>query len=149
MKRIFFIALIIVVVGTLIAGLAMMMNPTSRVLVNTQATTTPTTVVKDVTTTKSNQNTGSGTFAYQCDEHVSMTLTPSADLKTIAIKSISGNYPPTATLTYIPAKTGVRYEGKGVVLTAHGETITLGEGDSAINCSPAELPDMAPLNFGD
>ncbi|CAN5698832.1 hypothetical protein BH11PAT2_BH11PAT2_05220 [soil metagenome] len=102
-----------------------------------------------VATTTASTTSTLGTYAYHCDEHVSMTLTPSNDAKTMEIKSVGGAYPPTTTLSYIPAKTGVRYEGGKLVLTAHGETVTLGEGDSAINCSPAELPDMAPYNFGD
>ena len=37
----------------------------------------------------------------------------------------------------------------GIVFTARGETVTLGVGDSAINCSPVQKPDEAPFNFGD
>ncbi len=61
----------------------------------------------------------------------------------------NGAYPPASTLMKKTATSGVRYEGNGVTFTAKGETVTLGEGDSAINCSPVPNSDLAPFNFGD
>ncbi|MEK7601733.1 MAG: hypothetical protein AAB480_04345 [Patescibacteria group bacterium] len=92
-----------------------------------------------------------GTYSYECDERVTFTMTPASDMSTIAIAPDSADavYPPAVTLTKKPATSGVRYEGGGVVFTARGETITLGEGDSAINCSPVPNPDSPPFNFGD
>ncbi|MDB5190390.1 MAG: hypothetical protein JWN49_716 [Parcubacteria group bacterium] len=150
MKRIYIILAVVVALSALLTVAYAHLSPGTMVVTNPQATTTPPVSAPVATTSiTQNQNTGYGSYAYQCDEHVGMTLTPAKDLKTMAIKPVGGSYPPATTLTYIPAKTGVRYEGGGVVLTAHGETVTLGEGDSAINCSPAEMPDMAPFNFGD
>jgi hypothetical protein len=78
-------------------------------------------------------------------------MTPSNDMGSIAIAPMTSDaaYPPAATLYKEPSPTGVRYVGGGVLFTARGETVTLGEGDSAINCSPVQDPDLAPFNFGD
>ena len=92
-----------------------------------------------------------GTYSYECDEHVAFTMTPASDMQTIAIapNGATATFPPTATLQKQTATSGVKYVGGGVVFTAHGETVTLGEGESAINCSPLQNSDMAPFNFGD
>lgn len=90
-----------------------------------------------------------GVYSYECDEHVGFTMKPSSDMSSIAIAPTSGAYPPAMTLMKKDATSGVRYEGDGVVFTAKGETVTLGEGDSAITCSPVQNPDEAPFNFGD
>ena len=90
-----------------------------------------------------------GTYAYECDEHVSFEMTPSADLSTIDIKPQGGSYPPAATLKKQVTNTGARYEGGGVVFVAHGESVVLGEGDNALNCSPTPSQTEAPFNFGD
>ena len=92
-----------------------------------------------------------GTYSYECDERVTFTMTPASDMSTIAIAPNSADavYPPVVTLVKKDATSGVRYEGGGVIFTARGETVTLGEGDSAINCSPLQNPDEAPFNFGD
>ena len=91
-----------------------------------------------------------GTYQYECDEHVTFSMTPASDMSSIAIAPTgTGTYPPASTLLKKDAASGVRYEGNSVVFTAHGETVTLGEGDSAINCSPVNNPDEAPFNFGD
>lgn len=104
---------------------------------------------KDAEQGSSQQASDFGTYAYECDEHVAFTMTPSSDMRTIAIRATTGAYPPATTLEQKTASSGVRYEGNGIVMTAHGETVTLGEGDSAINCSPVPSADMAPMNFGD
>ena len=88
-----------------------------------------------------------GSYAYECDEHVKLSITPAADMSFMKIAPVEGGaYPPAVTLMRVGAR---RYEGGGVVFTARGETVTLGEGDSAINCSPVPNPDEAPFNFGD
>lgn len=98
-----------------------------------------------VTTSSQNQ----GTYAYECDEHVQLSMTPSGDMATITVAPIGGAYPPTTTLSSIATSTNNRYEGGGIVFTASGETITLGEGDSAINCSPIPNGNNAPFNWGE
>ena len=91
-----------------------------------------------------------GTYPYECDEHVAFTMTPANDLNTILIQPTTpGSYPPRSVLLRNDTVAGTRYEGNGVIFTARGETVTLGEGDSAINCSPLPNPDEAPFNFGD
>ena len=91
-----------------------------------------------------------GTYAYECDEHVAFTMTPAGDMGSVAIAPTSGGtYPPVATLIKVATASGARYEGGGIVLTARGETVTLGEGESAINCTPVPDTDNAPFNFGD
>jgi len=91
-----------------------------------------------------------GTYQYECDEHVTFSMTPASDMSSIAIApSGTGTYPPASTLVHQTATSGVLYTGNGIVFTAHGETVTLGQGDSVINCSPVPDPDNAPFNFGD
>jgi len=92
-----------------------------------------------------------GTYSYECDEHVSFTMTPSSDMGSIAIAPNGANatYPPAVTLYKEPAPAGVRYVGSGILFTGQGESVTLGDGTSTINCSPVQDPDMAPFNFGD
>ena len=91
-----------------------------------------------------------GTYPYECDEHVTFTMTPSLNLDTILIQPTNpGAYPPRSVLLRNDTFAGTRYEGNGVIFTARGETITLGEGDSAINCSPVPNQNEAPFNFGD
>jgi len=92
-----------------------------------------------------------GTYSYECDERVTFTMTPASDMSTIAIapNSAGAVYPPAVTLVKKDALSGVRYEGGGVIFIARGETVTLNEGDSAINCSPVLSQDSPPFNFGD
>ena len=91
-----------------------------------------------------------GTYPYECDEHVTFTMTPSLNLDTILIQPTNpGAYPPRSVLLRNDTFAGTRYEGNGVIFTARGETITLGEGDSAINCSPLPNSNEPPFNFGD
>lgn len=90
-----------------------------------------------------------GTYAYECDEHVAFEMTPASDLSSVTLKPISGSYPPAATLTKVPTNNGARFEGGGLVLVGHGESLVLGEGDNALNCSPAPSDTEAPFNFGD
>ena len=91
-----------------------------------------------------------GTYNYECDERVTFMMRPASDMSVIQVAATgNGAYPPVSTLVKKEAASGVRYEGNGVVFTARGETVTLGEGDSAINCSPVPSQDEAPFNFGD
>ena len=90
-----------------------------------------------------------GTYAYECDEHVAFVMTPSSNLDTVEISPRGGSYPPASTLKKQVTNNGARYEGNGVVFVAHGEGVVLGEGDSAINCSPVASSTQAPFNFGD
>ena len=91
-----------------------------------------------------------GTYAYECDEHVTFALVPSEDMKTLRVTNSSMSaYPPNTVVTRIPSTSGGVYEGNNLRFVAHGETITLGEGDSTINCSPVPNTELAPLNFGD
>ncbi len=102
-------------------------------------------------TTNIPASTDMGTYEYECDEHVGINLTPTSDMSSIKIgpSNSQAAYPPVETLMKKEATSGVRYQGSTVILTAHGETVTLGEGDSAINCSPVKDPNNAPFNFGD
>jgi hypothetical protein len=90
-----------------------------------------------------------GTYAYECDEHVAFSMTPSSDLKTIRITPVGGAYPPVSTLGRQVTNNGARYEGSGVVLVGHGEGVVLGEGEDALNCTPVVSQTEAPFNFGD
>ena len=90
-----------------------------------------------------------GTYNYECDEHVGFSMTPSADVSSIKIAATGGGaYPPAVTLTKQSSTSGVLYTGGGVTFAGKGETVTLGTGDSAINCSPVADANNAPFNWG-
>ncbi|MDO8514003.1 MAG: hypothetical protein Q7S50_00495 [bacterium] len=90
-----------------------------------------------------------GKYPYECDEHVTFTMTPASDMSSIQVApSNNGTYPPASTLMKKESASGVRYEGNGIVFAGRGETVTLGEGDSAINCSPIPQ-EWGSFNFGD
>ncbi len=118
--------------------------------------TVPSTSTATTTTTTSTATTSAeatprylGMHTYQCDKEVVLTLTPSSDTNFIKIAPVgTATYPPASTLARKASPTGARFEGEGAVLTARGETVTLGEGDSAITCSPIPSSNAAPLNFG-
>ncbi len=91
-----------------------------------------------------------GSYPYECDEHVMMTMSPSSDMKTITISGTDGAaYPPTVTLSKVTADSGAKYQGGEFTFVGKGESVTLTEGDQALNCSPVPNPDAAPFNFGD
>jgi membrane-bound inhibitor of C-type lysozyme len=78
------------------------------------------------------------------------TMTPAADMGTIAIAPVSGAaYPAATTLAKADAASGVRYEGGGYVFTGRGESVTLSENGQTLNCSPVPDAENAPFNFGD
>ncbi len=87
-------------------------------------------------------------YVYECDEHVTFGMTPAAGLDTVYVKPLrGGTYPPEGGLVRDKSAAGVRFEGNGVVMKAYGEMITIGEGDSAINCSPVTAVGITPFNF--
>ena len=91
-----------------------------------------------------------GSYPYECDEHVMMTMSPSSDMKTITISGTDGAaYPPTVTLSKVAADSGVKYQAGEYTFTGKGESVTLAQGDQTLNCSPVANPDAAPFNFGD
>ncbi|MES2225201.1 MAG: hypothetical protein V4480_00130 [Patescibacteria group bacterium] len=143
-----FVILVLVVV---LAFLAVFYLKPLSIAAGTATSTAPAALpIKTTTaTTATTSSANLGTYAYECDEHVIFLMTPAADMSTLKIAPLTGAYPPSSTLIRKTSSSGVRYEGKGVIFTAHGETVTLGEGDSAINCSPVGNPDSAPFNFGD
>ncbi|MDB5188296.1 MAG: hypothetical protein JWO50_816 [Candidatus Kaiserbacteria bacterium] len=105
-----------------------------------------------VTQTEITQATTSPTYSsyqYECDEHVMFTMMPMPDASSIMVAPVGGAYPATSTLVQVATTSGVLYKGNGIVFAAHGETVTLGEGDSAITCSPVPDQNNAPFNFGD
>ena len=129
-------ALAIIIIGLLVWYFLGSTKAASAPMVSQTATTTASTM---------------GTYTYECDEHVGFTMTPSSDMGSIAIapSTVGASYPPAVTLYKEPASSGVRYTGGGVLFNAHGETVTLGEGDSMITCSPTPSQTEAPFNFGD
>lgn len=89
-------------------------------------------------------------YSYECDEHVQFQFSSNNTLSTLYLKPVGASeYPPVSTLVQKQTTSGVRYEGNGIVLTGKGESVTLGEGDNALHCSPVLVKDEAPLNFGD
>jgi|GEM_PF-6881443 len=91
-----------------------------------------------------------GSYSYECDEHVTFVMTPASDMASILIEPLNNPaYPPTVTLKREESVAGARYEGDGIRFVGHGETVTLNEGESMINCSPIPMPGEAPFNFGD
>jgi hypothetical protein len=96
---------------------------------------------------------GFGTYAYECDEHVTFTMSPTSDMSSITITPSNGAaYPPASTLAHKGAGPhgGQMYEGNGVTFTGKGESVTITSARSApLNCSPVADPNNAPFNFGD
>ncbi len=93
-----------------------------------------------------------GTYAYECDEHVTFTMTPADEMASIAIApSNGGAFPPASTLTYVSrTDAGQVFSGNGITFTAKGESVTLASaGSEPLNCSPVPSQDSAPFNFGD
>lgn len=88
-----------------------------------------------------------GSYAYECDEHVTFTMMPSDSMASIKVIPAAGaSYPPETTVW--KAGEGNYFESESLVFRASGETVTLGEGDAAINCSPVPSQTEAPFNFG-
>ena len=96
---------------------------------------------------------GFGTYNYECDEHVTFTMTPASDMSSITITPASGaTFPPAATLPHVGAGSqgGQMFEGGGITFIGQGERVSLGSaGSDPLNCSPVANPDAAPFNFGD
>ena len=92
---------------------------------------------------------GLGTYPYECDEHVTFSMTPSSDMSSIVLAPRSGSYPATTTLVAVKTASGVEYQGGGITFTAKGEGVVLNENNTPINCSPVQDPNNAPFNFGD
>lgn len=99
------------------------------------------------------KNTGPTTFLYEydCDEHVAfeVSFAPNMSALHIAPKDPKATFPPKGVLLKQPADSGVRYTNKDLVFAGKGESVTLGEGEQALHCSPITTPDHAPMNFGD
>ena len=91
-----------------------------------------------------------GSYNYECDEHVKFSFTSDDNMNTIRIAPMNGAaYPPASTLAAASSTSGVRYEGNGLIFTGKGESVTIGDSTSTLNCSPISIPDEAPFNFGD
>lgn len=91
-----------------------------------------------------------GTYAYRCGDGTEFSMSPSANLSSILlVPATSVERIPRTILSKVPAETGVRYEGNGIVFAGRGETVTLTTASYSSNCLPINLPDEAPFNFGD
>ena len=99
------------------------------------------------------KNTGPTTYLYdyECDEHVAfeVSFAPNMSALHIAPKDKAATFPPKGVLLKQPADSGVRYTNKDLVFTGKGESVTLGEGEQVLHCSPSPSQDFAPMNFGD
>lgn len=99
------------------------------------------------------KNSGPTTFLYdyECDEHVAFEVSFAPDMSAlhIAPKDPKATFPPKGVLLQQTATTGVLYTNKDLVFSGRGETVTLGEGEQALRCSPISIPNEAPMNFGD
>lgn len=114
---------------------------------------TATVATSSVATTTAEDNSMSqdlGTYPYECDEHVTFSMTPSLSMDTIALVPLRGTYPATSTLTTTHATSGVEYVGNGMTFIGKGESVVLvSTGSAPLNCSPVQDPNNAPFNFGD
>ncbi len=92
-------------------------------------------------------------YSYECDEHVSFSMTPADDMTSISIEPAPGAaYPSKEVLKHVTvgATVGQVFKGPTLTFTGKGESVTLASNDStSLNCSPIQVPDMAPFNFGD
>lgn len=95
---------------------------------------------------------GFGTYSYECDEHVTFSMTPASDMSSVTITPTSGTFPPAATLAHKGAGSagGQVFESNGITFTGKGESVSIASvGSDALNCSPVANQDVAPFNFGD
>ena len=91
-----------------------------------------------------------GTYAYECDEHVTFTMTPAPDMSSIRIEPLNNPaYPKAVTLQKQPSPSGVRYESEETTFIGKGESVSFTQGDFGLNCSPVPDTENAPFNFGD
>lgn len=85
-----------------------------------------------------------GSYTYTCDNGAGFTMSPAADMSSIYLQSgDAGNI-----LTKV-ANTNARYEGDGIVLAGHGETIVITGPGLQTSCTPVPDIENAPFNFGD
>ena len=92
-----------------------------------------------------------GTYAYICDNGVGFTMTPSANMSAVTLKSTTAAPFSEVTLNkqgdgniYMsnPNDAEFSFEGKG-------ETVTIALGAQTMVCHPVADPDNAPFNWGD
>lgn len=88
-----------------------------------------------------------GSYAYQCADGSTFTMSPAADMSSIYIAPAEGRVPETI-LSKVEG-TNARYEGNGVVFAGNGETVVIVMGDFQTDCTPLPSTENAPFNFGD
>lgn len=89
-----------------------------------------------------------GTYEYVCNDELRLRITFSDDLQEILLSPFDTNVS-TSTLTRTSAPSGVRYAGVGIAIEAIGETMHITTASRTMTCVPAQMPEHAPLNFGD
>lgn len=89
-------------------------------------------------------------YGYRCEDGTEFSLAPSLDMTLVHIIPVSKTDKiPEVILTDVETESGVRYEGSGVALEGKGETVTLVFNNATTTCNPMQVPDEAPINFGD
>lgn len=91
-----------------------------------------------------------GTYGYLCEEGTEFTMSPSSDMTSIyLVPATDAERIPETILPVTSSSRGARFEGNGIVFYAIGETVTLSTEEFTTTCSPVQIPDEAPFNFGD
>ena len=96
-----------------------------------------------------------GTYPYECDEHVTFTLTIADEVASVMMKPKDNPaLPPLTVLKLIPTPAGKKghwfTDNNKYVLIGKGESVTLeSKGSAPLNCSPVKDPNNAPWNWGD
>lgn len=98
---------------------------------------------------------GLGTYGYQCDEHITFTLTIADEVSSLVMRPKDNPAYPSATVLTPIEKPSGKFgkwfsDNDRTLLIGRGESVTLqNKGSPPINCSPDANPDNAPWNWGD
>lgn len=91
-----------------------------------------------------------GIYGYHCEDGTKFSMSPAVDMGTIRIVPATNFEPiPEAVLTKTESSVGAQYENEEITFSAQGETVTLSTALFTTTCSPIQVPDEAPFNFGD
>jgi hypothetical protein len=91
-----------------------------------------------------------GEYGYNCVDGTNFTMVPSSNMTSIQLlPATSSDFHKENTLMTVATKTGAEYQGNGITFKAAGETVTLQTMSTTTTCTPVQVQDEAPYNFGD
>jgi len=91
-----------------------------------------------------------GVYGYRCGDGTEFTMSPTSDMSKIRITPATSVERISKTVLYhVQSSSGARYEGSGLTFFARGEKVQLSTDAFSTTCTPMQVPDEAPFNFGD